>query len=135
LANLGSESETCVGSRIRLVGVSISFEKNFYRLPFTRPLSGSPYRSLNHHRHLRVWRRSLDVFQACRCAGLGRGFLNAHRLPSLGPQLLWFRSFPKRHERQCFVDVHPLPAGLGRCRYVSVQPMLMSYRIVVGYEC
>jgi hypothetical protein len=37
LANLGSESETCVGSRVRLVGVSISFEKNFYRLPFTPP--------------------------------------------------------------------------------------------------
>jgi hypothetical protein len=45
LANLGSESETCVGSRVRLVGVPISFEKNFYRLPFTPPLSGSPYRS------------------------------------------------------------------------------------------
>jgi hypothetical protein len=26
--------------RVRLVGVSISFEKNFYRLPFTPPLSG-----------------------------------------------------------------------------------------------
>jgi hypothetical protein len=37
LANLGSESETCVGSRVYLVGVSISFEKNFYRLPFTPP--------------------------------------------------------------------------------------------------
>jgi hypothetical protein len=37
LANLGSESETCVGSRVHLVGVSISFEKNFYRLPFTHP--------------------------------------------------------------------------------------------------
>jgi hypothetical protein len=37
LTNLGSESETCVGSRVRLVGVSISFEKNFYRLPFTPP--------------------------------------------------------------------------------------------------
>jgi hypothetical protein len=35
---LGSESETCVGSRVHLVGVSISFEKNFYRLPFTPPL-------------------------------------------------------------------------------------------------
>jgi hypothetical protein len=45
LANLGSELETCVGSRVHLVGVSISFEKNFYRLPFTPPLSGSPYRS------------------------------------------------------------------------------------------
>jgi hypothetical protein len=45
LANLGSESETCVGSRVRLVGVFISFEKNFYRLPFAPPLSGSPYRS------------------------------------------------------------------------------------------
>jgi LPS O-antigen subunit length determinant protein (WzzB/FepE family) len=42
---LGSESETCVGSRVRLVGVSISFEKNFYRLPFIPPLSGSAYRS------------------------------------------------------------------------------------------
>jgi hypothetical protein len=37
LANLGSESETCVGSRVHLVGGSISFEKNFYRLPFTPP--------------------------------------------------------------------------------------------------
>jgi hypothetical protein len=39
LANLGSESETCVGSRFRLVGVSNSFEKNFYQLPFTPPPS------------------------------------------------------------------------------------------------
>jgi hypothetical protein len=40
------ESETCVGSRIHLVGASISFEKNFYRLPFTPPpLSGSSFRS------------------------------------------------------------------------------------------
>jgi hypothetical protein len=38
LANFGSESETCVGSRVHLVAVSISFEKNFYRLPFTPPL-------------------------------------------------------------------------------------------------
>jgi hypothetical protein len=45
LTNLGSESETCVGSRVHLVGVFISIEKNFYRLPFTPPLSGSPYRS------------------------------------------------------------------------------------------
>jgi hypothetical protein len=45
LANLGSESETCVGSHVRLVGAFISFEKNFYRLPFTNPLSGSSYRS------------------------------------------------------------------------------------------
>jgi hypothetical protein len=37
LANLGSESETCVGCRVHLVGVSISFEKNFYQLPFTPP--------------------------------------------------------------------------------------------------
>jgi hypothetical protein len=43
LTNFGSESETCVGSRVHLVGVSISFEKIFYRLPFTPPLSGSPY--------------------------------------------------------------------------------------------
>jgi hypothetical protein len=37
LANLGSVSKLCVGSRVRLVGASISFEKNFYRLPFTPP--------------------------------------------------------------------------------------------------
>jgi hypothetical protein len=37
LTNLGSELETCVGSCVHLVGVSISFEKNFYRLPFTPP--------------------------------------------------------------------------------------------------
>jgi hypothetical protein len=39
LANLGTESETCVGSLFHLVGVSISFEKNFYRLLFTPPAS------------------------------------------------------------------------------------------------
>jgi hypothetical protein len=32
------ESETCVGSCVHLVGASISFEMNFYRLPFTPPL-------------------------------------------------------------------------------------------------
>jgi hypothetical protein len=37
LTNLGSELETCVGSRVSLVGVFISFEKDFYRLPFTPP--------------------------------------------------------------------------------------------------
>jgi hypothetical protein len=37
LTNLGSELEKCVGSRFHLVGVSISFEKNFHRLPFTPP--------------------------------------------------------------------------------------------------
>jgi hypothetical protein len=45
------ESETCVGSRVHLVGVSISFEKNFYRLPFTPPLSGSPYQSFKASLH------------------------------------------------------------------------------------
>jgi hypothetical protein len=44
LANLSSESKMCVRSRVHLVGVSISFEKSFYRLPFTPP-SGSPFRS------------------------------------------------------------------------------------------
>jgi hypothetical protein len=38
LANLVSESETCVGSRVRLVGVSMSFEKNFYQ-PHSLPSS------------------------------------------------------------------------------------------------
>jgi hypothetical protein len=40
LADLGSGSETCAGSCVRLIGVSISFEKNFYRLPFTPPSLG-----------------------------------------------------------------------------------------------
>jgi hypothetical protein len=31
------ELETCVGSRVHLVGASISFKKNFCRLPFTPP--------------------------------------------------------------------------------------------------
>jgi hypothetical protein len=31
------ELETCVGSRVHLVGASICFEKNFYWLPFTPP--------------------------------------------------------------------------------------------------
>jgi hypothetical protein len=31
------ESEICVGSCVHLVGASISFDKNFYRLPFTPP--------------------------------------------------------------------------------------------------
>jgi hypothetical protein len=30
---------------VHLIGVSISFEKNFYRLPFTSPLSGRQFRS------------------------------------------------------------------------------------------
>jgi hypothetical protein len=37
------ESETCFVSNVRLVGVPISFKKNFYLLPFTLPLSGSPF--------------------------------------------------------------------------------------------
>jgi hypothetical protein len=37
LANLGSVSKSCVGSRVHLVRASISFEKNLYRLPFTPP--------------------------------------------------------------------------------------------------
>jgi hypothetical protein len=45
LADLGSESETCVGSHVRLVVVPLSFVKNFYPLPFTPPISGSPLRS------------------------------------------------------------------------------------------
>jgi hypothetical protein len=32
-------SKTCFGSCVRLVGVLISFEKNFYQLPFTPPPS------------------------------------------------------------------------------------------------
>jgi hypothetical protein len=39
------ELEMCFGSRVLLVGVSISFKKNFYRLPFTPPTLWSPDRS------------------------------------------------------------------------------------------
>jgi hypothetical protein len=46
LANLSSESEMCVGSRVRLVGVSISFENNF-SAPIHSPLSGSLYQSFS----------------------------------------------------------------------------------------
>jgi hypothetical protein len=52
LANLGSKSETCVGSRVHLVGASISFEKNFLSAPIHSPLSGSPYQSLKNIIHL-----------------------------------------------------------------------------------
>jgi hypothetical protein len=58
---LGSESETCVGSRVNLVGVSISFEKKFYRLPFTPPLSGSPYRSFRVDKTLFIPRQGDDI--------------------------------------------------------------------------
>jgi hypothetical protein len=67
LANLGSKLESCVGSRVRLVGATISFENNFYRLPSTPPLSGSPYRSFslaaeNHvYRVVFTWVHSLHV--------------------------------------------------------------------------
>jgi hypothetical protein len=37
LTNWVVESETYVGSHVHLVGASISFEKNFYQLPFTPP--------------------------------------------------------------------------------------------------
>jgi hypothetical protein len=42
------ESETCVGSCVHLVGASISFEKNFYRLPF------SPSSLVRHFGHSKV---------------------------------------------------------------------------------
>jgi hypothetical protein len=45
----------CVGSRVRLVGVSISFEKNFYQLPYTAPLYGSPYRSFRDNADIFAW--------------------------------------------------------------------------------
>jgi hypothetical protein len=65
LANLGSESETCVGSRVYLVGASISLDKNFYRLPFTpAPLSGSPYRSFKLFFHMMEFRLSWSLSQS-----------------------------------------------------------------------
>jgi hypothetical protein len=70
LAILGSESETCVGSRVHLVRVSISFKKIFYRLPFTPALSGSPYWSFT--TLVRPARRTLErgrqnPRKGCRC--------------------------------------------------------------------
>jgi hypothetical protein len=49
----------CVESRVHLVGASISIEKNFYRLSFTPPLSGSPYRSF-------IWDHTLPRDQQVR---------------------------------------------------------------------
>jgi hypothetical protein len=44
-----------LGFRVHLVGVSISFEKNFYQLPFTPPLSGHQFRSFTRYqRRLRI---------------------------------------------------------------------------------
>jgi hypothetical protein len=37
---------------VHLVGVSISLEKNFYRLPFTPPLSGRLFGPSSHHPEL-----------------------------------------------------------------------------------
>jgi hypothetical protein len=62
LTNLGSELEKCVGSCFHLVGVPISFEKNFYRLPFTPPLSSSPYRSFKRNEWHRRLRESLPIW-------------------------------------------------------------------------
>jgi hypothetical protein len=62
LSNLSSKSETCVGSRVHLVGATISFDKNFYWLPFTSHLSGSLYRSFKwYQRRLQV---SIDSNQS-----------------------------------------------------------------------
>jgi hypothetical protein len=62
--------EKCVGSRVHLVGVSISFEKNFYQLPFTPPLSGSPYRSFSWEgRWGKRWRRERGDATACLMGG------------------------------------------------------------------
>jgi hypothetical protein len=53
-ANLGSESEKCVGSHVHLVGGSISFENNFYRLPFTPPPLWFAVSVLHHLRSLQA---------------------------------------------------------------------------------
>jgi hypothetical protein len=76
--NLGSESEMCVGSRVHLVGVSISFEKNFYWLPFTPPLSGSPYRSFTTGSAYGLWMSTTVV----PCSGCKtRWWLSSGRCP------------------------------------------------------
>jgi hypothetical protein len=84
LANLGSESGTCVGSRVHLVGVSISFEKNFYRLPFTPPSlvrrigpSRVSYMCFLHVNHARQgytpFKRRVSEVGRCPCSGLTHG--------------------------------------------------------------
>jgi hypothetical protein len=62
--------EKCVGSRVHLVGISISFENIFYRLPFTPP-SGSPYRSFTSAR-ARGQARGRIPASATLCATIAR---------------------------------------------------------------
>jgi hypothetical protein len=77
------ESETCFGSRFRLVGVLISFEKKFYRFPFTPP-SGSRNRSFNWYQS---WFRSLLNLASLRSkdgvpgTGFGSSALRWEELP------------------------------------------------------
>jgi hypothetical protein len=54
------ESEKCFGSRVRLVGVPISFEKNFYQLPLT-PLSGLPNRSFRTIGYLWIFKSPMKL--------------------------------------------------------------------------
>jgi hypothetical protein len=96
---LGSESETCVGSRVRLVGVSISSEKNFYRLPFTPPLSGSPYRSFSYSKLWRHSRRRVPPHTSGRSVTEGQRLPRiAQTHPSLGIRIVEMGSGPQ-HQR------------------------------------
>jgi hypothetical protein len=47
LTNLASESETCVGSWVHLVGSFHLHREEFLSAPIHSPLSSSPYRSFN----------------------------------------------------------------------------------------
>jgi hypothetical protein len=47
------------------------------------------------------------------------------------PLVLFFSQTP---QETVLHGLHPLPVGLGRCRFVYVRPILMSYCIVVCYD-
>jgi hypothetical protein len=78
LTNLGSESEKCVGSRVHLVGVSISFEKNFYRLLFAPPPLWFAVSVLQYAQH--------QLRPTCRCIGVEEGEMSYFPLSSTLPR-------------------------------------------------
>jgi hypothetical protein len=99
LTNLGSELEKCVGSRVHLVGVSIPFEKNFYRLPFTPPLSDSPYRSFSTAASNPDRRSEVGSIQRARLASLGSMDPQTSDQPTLRNDQ--HSSYTKEHAPEC----------------------------------
>jgi hypothetical protein len=104
LANLGSESETCVGSRVRLAGVLISIEKNFYRLPFTPPLSGSPYRSFRSRSFRFCVSLFLLAFLSVHCVSPHRRFHKPRRISTLKTKNIIFCVYLSDHNLSLSMD-------------------------------